>query len=313
MDRFTNQDISIGLLIENIEKVIIGKRDTIELIITALLAKGHVLIEDVPGVGKTQLVASVAKSCEGIFNRIQLTPDVMPSDVTGFNFLNQVDKKMEFRPGAAFCHFLLADEINRCSPKTQSALLEIMEEGQASIDGTTYLLPKPFMVLATQNPVETSGTYHLPEAQMDRFMMRVSIGYPEFEDEIAMFHRENGGASGLKSVVTLEDINRLIAMADAVTCTEAVERYIVAIANASRNSEEFELGVSPRGCIAIRNAAKAYAFVKGRNYVVPDDIKKLAVPVLAHRVMLSAKGKSMWQTGDRAIEHLIETVNVVEN
>ena len=203
-----NQNEKIKRLIENVEQVIVGKRETINLVVAAMLAGGHVLIEDVPGVGKTQLVSAIAKSCEGQFGRLQLTPDVMPSDITGYTMIDQTTHNTEFRKGAVFCNFLIADEINRASPKSQSALLEIMEEGQVSVDGNTYVLPKPFMVLATQNPVETYGTYHLPEAQMDRFIMKISVGYPNRQDEldIMMRNERNISAKTLHSVITCEDV-----------------------------------------------------------------------------------------------------------
>ena len=305
------ENLKISDLIDNVSSVIIGKRDAITLVATALLAGGHVLIEDVPGVGKTQLAASFAKSCGGNFNRISLTPDVMPGDITGFNFFDSVSKQMTFREGAAFCNFLLADEINRSSPKTQSALLEIMEDNQISIDGETHSLPTPFMVLATQNPVETSGTYHLPEAQLDRFLMKISIGYPDFESELKIFHKEIEDAYELKEVLSLEDIKGFAKEASEVRVSESVEKYIVNLANCSRNSDAFALGISPRGCLSIHKAARAYAYIMGRDYVIPDDIKALAVPTLAHRVMLSAKGKSMWQTNETAIEELLKEVKVI--
>lgn len=302
----------INDLIDNIEKVIVGKREIIELVVTAMIARGHVLIEDVPGVGKTQMVASLANSCRGKFNRLQLTPDVMPSDITGFSMLNQNTRELEFRQGAAFCNFLLADEINRSSPKTQSALLEVMEEEQVSIDGKTYELPKPFMVLATQNPVETYGTYHLPEAQMDRFIMKLSVGYPSAEDELMILKRDRLCAPDkLEGVVSMDDIMELSKNADEVICSDAIEKYIVEIANVSRHNEGIRLGVSPRGTVALRRAVKAYALVKGRDHVLPDDVKYVAPFVLAHRIMLTPKGKSMWEYPEAAIRSILNNVTVV--
>jgi len=307
-----NYNEKIKALIENVENVIVGKRECIEFVVAAMLAQGHVLIEDVPGVGKTQLVASLASSCSGKFGRLQLTPDVMPTDITGFTMINTTSGESEFKKGAAFCNFLLADEINRSSPKSQSALLEIMEERQVSIDGTTYELPKPFMVLATQNPVETYGTYHLPEAQMDRFIMKISIGYPSREDELDILFRneKNISPKQLREVINCEDIVKLIEMVKDVKCSNAIREYIINIVEATRNADFIKLGVSPRGSIALNRMAKAYAFVCGRDYVVPDDIKKLAPYVLSHRIMLNPKGKSVAANNEEAIKYLIAQVKV---
>ncbi len=311
MERVTNTDIGILNLIDNIEKVIVGKREIVELVTTALLAGGHVLIEDVPGVGKTQLAAALSRSCGGEFNRLQMTPDVMPADVTGFTLINRQSGELEFRKGAVFCNFLLADEINRASPKSQSALLEAMEEGQISIEGKTYELPKPFMVLATQNPVETYGTYSLPEAQMDRFLMKMSIGYPGDEDEIAILKKgDNERASGLSSVISLDEINGLQKKADSVTCSEAVERYIVSAADMTRKSDGLKLGVSPRGSVALHRAVKAYALLCGRDFVLPDDVKYLAPYVWGHRVMLSASGRSSWKDGKEAVRAILAETEI---
>ena len=231
VERGENINNKIRALIDNIEKVIVGKRECIELVISAMLAGGHVLIEDVPGVGKTQLVAALANSCNGIFGRIQMTPDIMPTDITGFTMINQQNGMTEFKKGAAFCNFLLADEINRSSPKSQSALLEIMEERQVSMDGTTYDLPKPFMVLATQNPVETFGTYHLPEAQMDRFIIKMSIGYPDKMDELDILKRneENVAPKNLDAVISCEEIEELRERIKEVNCSASIQAYIVDI------------------------------------------------------------------------------------
>lgn len=297
------------LIEKNIERVIIGKNDVIKLVLTAMLAEGHILIEDVPGVGKTQLVSALAGSVGGVFGRIQLTPDIMPSDITGFSMINPSTHDMEFRKGAAFCNFLLADEINRASPKTQSALLEIMEETQVSIDGMTHRLPRPFMVLATQNPVETYGTYHLPEAQMDRFIMKISMGYPARQDELSILkHDEN--ALDLWPVISCPDISELISTVKNVVCTDKINEYIIDISRATRNSEYIRLGVSPRGSIAMQKTAKAYAFISGRNYVIPDDIKLLSPFVLAHRIQLNPRGKSSWETPENAIKNIIDSVAV---
>ena len=300
----------IEALVANIEKVIVGKQETVLKIVTAMLCGGHVLIEDVPGVGKTQLVSALARSVAGKFNRIQLTPDVMPSDIVGFSMINQVTRELEYKEGAAMCNFLLADEINRASPKSQSSLLEIMEEHQISIDGVTHTLPVPFMTLATQNPVETYGTYHLPEAQMDRFIMKISMGYPDYEDELRiMSNGENLiSAKDLKAVMTTDDIAVLMEEAQKVATAPSIRKYILDIVTATRNSEYIRLGVSPRGSIALLRAVKSYAYVNGRNYVVPDDVKSVMVEVLAHRLMLSPKGKSNYASNGAALQAVAMTV-----
>ncbi len=299
-------------IVENIEKVIVGKRDVIVNVIAAMLCEGHVLIEDVPGVGKTQLVSALAKSVEGSFNRIQLTPDVMPSDIVGFSMINKDTGELEYRSGAAMCNFLLADEINRASPKAQSSLLEVMEEHQISLDGKTFLLPHPFMTLATQNPVETYGTYHLPEAQMDRFIIKISIGYPEVSDELEILSRSEHGteAAKLESCCTVKDIESLQEQAKNVRVSDEVRDYILRLVTATRNNEFLKLGASPRGSIAILKMSKAIAFIEGRDFVTPDDIKRVAVSVLAHRVILSPKGKSKFATQEEAIEFITSFVKV---
>ncbi|MBP1532529.1 MAG: MoxR family ATPase [Ruminococcus sp.] len=300
----------IEALVSNIEKVIVGKQECVLKIVTAMLCGGHVLIEDVPGVGKTQLVSALARSVAGKFNRIQLTPDVMPSDIVGFSMINQVTRELEYKEGAAMCNFLLADEINRASPKSQSSLLEIMEEHQISIDGVTHILPTPFMTLATQNPVETYGTYHLPEAQMDRFIMKISMGYPAYEDELKIMNNgENEiSAKDLKAVMTTDDIAALMDKAQKVGTAPSIRKYILNIVTATRNSENIRLGVSPRGSIALLRASKSYAFVMGRNYVVPDDVKAVMGEVLAHRLILSPKGKSAFETNEAALAAIAMTV-----
>ncbi len=297
-------------LINNIEKVIVGKRDVIIRVITAMLSGGHVLIEDVPGVGKTQLVSALAKSVGGKYNRIQLTPDIMPSDIVGFSMVDRDTHELIYKEGAAMCNFLLADEINRASPKSQSALLEVMEEHQISIDGRTMKLPEPFMTLATQNPVETYGTYHLPEAQMDRFIMKISIGYPSAEQELEIVsHSEKGMTSAaISAVMDVSDITELIRQAGEIYVADSVRQYAVAIVNATRNSPLIRLGVSPRGSIALIKSAKSFAFVNGRDYVTPDDIRTLASDCLAHRIILSPKGRSEYATSEQAMAAVLMTV-----
>lgn len=311
-ERPSDKNAAISALIENVEKIIVGKSQAIELVIAAMLTGGHVLIEDVPGVGKTKLVSSVARSCGGTFGRIQMTPDVMPSDITGFTMINTQTGANEFRKGAAFCNFLLADEINRASPKSQSALLEIMEEGQVSLDGNIYPLPKPFMVLATQNPVETYGTYHLPEAQMDRFVMKISMGYPDKTDELAILERNESSLTPntLEPVITCEDITALMEKVRLVRCSDNIRKYIIELVNATRNAEYIKLGVSPRGSIALYNTAKAMALISGRAYVIPDDVKLLAPYVLAHRIILTPKGRSVCGSSENAVEKLLSEVPV---
>lgn len=304
-------DSRIEKLINNIEQVIVGKTEPITKIITAMLCEGHVLIEDVPGVGKTQLISALARSVDGKFNRIQLTPDIMPSDIVGFSMVNQVTHELEYKQGAAMCNFLLADEINRASPKSQSSLLEVMEEHQISIDGQTHILPTPFMTLATQNPVETYGTYHLPEAQMDRFVMKISMGYPAYEDELHIM--ENGEHSSnrakmLTPVMTTGDISQLIEEVKKVEVKPSVRKYILDIVTATRNSQYVRLGVSPRGSIALLRTSKAYAFINGRNYVVPDDVKAVMSETLAHRMILSPKGKSAFESNEQALQGISMTV-----
>ncbi len=300
-------------LTDCVGKVIVGKEDTLRRVLAGLLSGGHILIEDVPGVGKTQLAAALARSVGGSFNRIQLTPDVMPSDITGFSMVNSQTFDLEYRPGAAMCNFLLADEINRASPKVQSALLEVMEEHQVSIDGETHKCPEPFMVLATQNPVETYGTYHLPEAQMDRFFMRVSMGYPDEREELKIIERteyQNPIENITEPAVTPQDILTLRAQAQKVHVSDAVRRYILEIVTATRSHEALTLGASPRGSISLYKAVKAQAFLLGRDFAVPDDVKAVAQSVLAHRLILSPKGKASYGGGGAVVEEILQKVAV---
>lgn len=312
IERAFEANEKIRALIDNVENIIVGKRDVIELVVAAMLAGGHVLVEDVPGVGKTQMVAALANSCSGEFGRIQMTPDVMPTDITGFTMIDTVTHESSFRKGATFCNFLLADEINRASPKAQSALLETMEERQVTVDGVTYELPKPFMVLATQNPVETYGTYSLPEAQMDRFIMKISIGYPTRVDErtILMRNEKHVSPKQLAQVITCQEIVELMEDIENVYCSDAVRDYILELVETTRNADFIKLGVSPRGSIALYRMAKAYAFVQGRDYVIPDDVKLLAPYVLAHRILLTPKGKSVVSDNEEAIRRILKNVVV---
>ncbi|MDE6764139.1 MAG: MoxR family ATPase [Oscillospiraceae bacterium] len=305
-------DAKIQALIDNIEKVIVGKRTPIVQTVAALLTGGHVLLEDVPGVGKTQLAAALARSVNGSFSRVQMTPDIMPSDITGFSMLNRETGEFEYRKGAAFCNFLLADEINRASPKAQSSLLEVMEERQVSIDGMTYALPAPFMVIATQNPVETYGTYHLPEAQMDRFAMKISMGYPTASEESEILDRnENENPiTRIAAVLSTDDIIALQEQVKKVRASQNVKDYIISVANATRSDEGIKLGVSPRGSIALYKSAKAWAFMDGRDFITPQDVKDCCVCTLSHRIMLSPKGKSMYETQENAFVQILERVPV---
>ena len=302
----------IEKLVENIERIIVGKRNAVIMVIIAMLSEGHILIEDVPGVGKTRLVSALASSVDGHFNRIQLTPDIMPSDIVGFSMVDRQTGELRYKAGAAMCNFLLADEINRASPKAQSSLLEVMEEHQISLDGKTMALPSPFMVLATQNPVETYGTYHLPEAQMDRFLMKISMGYPSPEEELDIISRSetNAFSQKLNAVMSLEDVKTHIEEVKKIHCKDSVKKYIVDLLNATRNSGLITLGASPRAGIAMLRAAKAAAYIMGRNYVVPDDIKYVMPSVVSHRLMLSIQGKSAFANAEEVLNEAVKSVAV---
>lgn len=300
----------IEKLISNIGQVVIGKEETVKNIIIALLCNSHVLIEDVPGVGKTRMVSALAASLDGQFNRISLTPDIMPSDIVGYSVPDTVNGGLRYEKGVAFCNFLLADEINRASSKSQSALLEVMEEHQITMDGKTMKLPDPFMVLATQNHVETYGTYHLPEAQMDRFLMRVSMGYPSKEEEKNILDVAMVSAKQIGAVMDTSEIVKMQEEVRNVRVDEKLKDYIVELSNFTRTNKNVSLGVSPRGSIALYNAAKAVAFINERDYVVPEDIKAVAVPVLAHRIMFSASGRANFQNEIEFIEFTMNNVEV---
>lgn len=299
----------IEQLITNIEKVILGKREVIEKVICAMLAGGHVLIEDVPGVGKTLLAETLAKSVSGRFRRIQFTPDLMPSDVIGYTSIDMTTGRSEYKEGAAMCNFLLADEINRTSPKVQSALLEAMEEKQISVDGITHALPQPFMTLATQNPIETYGTYHLPEAQLDRFLMRISIGYPSRAAELEMLGVMPQNVA-VTAVMTLEELLALCAAAEQVTATEQVKAYILSVVGATRNLPQLvKLGASPRASIALFRASQAMALMNDRSYITPDDVKACAVSVLSHRIIL-ATGQQEFGTAEELIARILNNTPI---
>jgi MoxR-like ATPase len=283
----------LGNLRDNLRKVIRGKDDAIDTMCVGLLARGCILIEDVPGVGKTTLAKALARSLDAEFNRIQFTPDLLPADILGSSIYSPADGSFHFRKGPIFCNVLLADEINRASPRTQSALLEAMSEGQATIEGVCHPLPAPFMVLATENPVEFHGTYPLPEAQLDRFTMMLSIGYPEadVESEILFAQKNEHPLTNLGSVLTLEEIRSIQHTTTNVQVSESVAEYIVALVQHTRTDARLKLGVSPRGSLMLFRASQARAVLKGRDYVLPDDVQAMAVPVLAHRLILNSKSK----------------------
>ena len=277
----------IETLTENLGRTIVGKSDAIRLVIVALLAGGHALLEDVPGVGKTLLAKSLARSIDGRFQRIQCTPDLLPTDITGTNIWNQSSREFEFLPGPVFANILLADEINRATPRTQSALLEVMEERQVTVDGVSRSVPKPFFVIATQNPIEYQGTFPLPEAQMDRFTLSLSLGYPSEAEELQMLQRHQGGMliSELSPCISTEDVLELRQLCSEVKVETSLQQYILNLVRASREAEEVSLGVSPRGTVALQRTAQALAFLDGREYAIPDDVKYLAPHVLAHRLI----------------------------
>lgn len=302
----------ITAICDNIAKALVGGKQGVTLALCAVLARGHVLIEDVPGIGKTTLARAMAASLGCSFGRIQFTPDVMPSDIVGFTTPSP-DGSFVYREGAVMRQVILADEINRSSPKTQSALLEVMQEGHATVDGVSHPLPQPFIVLATQNPVEQVGTYPLPEAQLDRFLLRVSLGYPGLREEMEILTRHDSGTDptdSLQPVVTAEEVLELQAQCDKVICSDAIKEYITLIIGETRVSPDLLLGASPRGAVALMRASKALAMIEGRDYVLPDDVKKMAVPVLAHRVMMRPEARLRELTPEGTIAALAAKVRV---
>ncbi len=297
---------------ENVQRVIVGKAASIDLVVIALLCRGHALIEDVPGTGKTTLTKALAASLNCDFHRIQFTPDLVPADVLGINYFNMRSGEFEFRPGPVFSQVLLADEINRATPRTQSALLEAMQERQASIDGVTSALPDPFMVLATLNPIEMEGTFPLPEAQLDRFLLRVNLGYPTLEEESAMLER-------FQATEPLEAITEVAGPAEILEAQRAVEQvrmeanvreYLLAIVSATRTHAQLRLGASPRASLSLQHAAQARAAIEGRDYVIPDDIKEMAIPVLAHRVVIESSAGLRGRTRDNVISEILGSIKV---
>ncbi|HUQ38680.1 MAG TPA: MoxR family ATPase [Acidimicrobiales bacterium] len=303
---------SFEAVVENVARAIQGKDDVIRLALLCLIAEGHLLIEDVPGVGKTSLAKALAASLEGDWNRIQFTPDLLPSDVTGVTVYSRSNGKFEFRPGGIFANLVLGDEINRASPKTQSALLEAMEERQVTVDATTYQLPAPFMVLATQNPVEHEGTYPLPESQLDRFLMRVTMGYPDRESEMTMLdtHAGTDPVADLEAVISPADIQVMVEVARAIHVAPSLRGYIVDLAEATRQHPSLALGMSPRAALALQKAARARAAAVGRDYVVPDDLKALAPMVLGHRMVLTPEANLGGTEIDEVLDEVLAGVAV---
>lgn len=299
-------------LVGNLEEVIIGKRSALDLITIGLLCQGHVLIEDVPGVGKTVLARSLAKSVGCTFNRIQFTPDMLPSDVTGVSIYNQESRKFEFRPGPLLGQIVLADEINRATPKTQAALLEGMEERQVTVDGVTHPLPQPFMVLATQNPIEYEGTFPLPEAQLDRFMLRLRLGYPGASDELRILEKQqlSHPIEALEEIISNDEVLEAIKAVKQVYVSESVKRYIVEMTGQTRKSTDVYLGASPRGSLALFRTGQARAALLGRDHVLPDDIKALAVAVLGHRIIVSPAARMRELSADRLVQEIVYGIPV---
>jgi len=309
---FEQMNPTIEKILVNIEKVMIGKRDVAELSLIALLAGGHVLLEDVPGVGKTMMVRALAKSVNANFRRIQFTPDLLPSDVTGVSIFNPKEMEFQFRPGPLMGNIILADEINRTSPKTQSALLEGMEEASVTIDGVTHILNKPFFVMATQNPIEYEGTYPLPEAQLDRFLLKMRMGYPDLQEEMEVLNRAQKvpPIEELTPVIDLEGLLDLQREIKDVFVDDTIKRYIVDIVNRTRGHGSVYLGASPRGSIALMKAAQAYAYMYGRDYILPDDIQYLARFVLSHRIILKSEAKFEGISQEELVNQVVARVPV---
>jgi MoxR-like ATPase len=308
------QDLAAAVqrVIKNVESVIVGKAEAVTFSLIAVICRGHVLIEDVPGVGKTVLTKSIARSIGCSFKRIQFTPDLLPSDVTGVSIYNQKTGNFEFRPGPIMAQIVLADEINRATPKTQSALLEAMEESQITVDGLTYTLPEPFMVMATQNPIEYEGTFPLPEAQLDRFMMNISLGYPAPGDEINILnsHQLHHPLDDLQQIMTASELLEIQRQVRTIHVEQSIREYIVAIANATRTHNNIYLGASPRGSLALFRAAQALAAIRGRSYVIPDDVKLLVKPTLAHRLIVTPAARVRSISSTAILDEILQSLPV---
>ena len=302
----------IKLLLDVLNQAIKGKPDLIELALICLFSEGHLLIEDVPGLGKTTLARALAKSIDGSWSRVQLTPDILPGDITGVSIFNQATNDFEFHFGPIFSNFVMADEINRASPRTQSALLEVMAERTVTVDGISHKVPQPFLVVATQNPVEMDGTYPLPEAQLDRFMMRVSIGYPSAESEIEILRDEHEGRSidDIQPVISLKDIAEISKIAKQTYVAPSIFDYITRITNATRVAEDVTMGCSPRASLALLKASRVRAMMQGRNHVLPSDIQELAVPICAHRLILKSAHQSTRTSVDDVIRRIVQEIEV---
>jgi MoxR-like ATPase len=300
---------------QNVEGIIRGKSSVVHLALVCMMAEGHLLIDDIPGVGKTSLAKAIANSISGSMSRIQFTPDLLPSDVTGTQIWNTAEQEFRFHPGPVFAHIVVGDEINRASPKTQSAMLEVMEERQVTVDGTPYLVPRPFLVVATQNPVELDGTYHLPEAQIDRFMMRASMGYPEHGAEVQVIRDRRAGTvvDHVQPVVDTKTVQSMITIARETYVAPILESYVVTICAATRRLRELRLGVSPRGSLALIGAAQAFAASRGREFVVADDVKEVAPYVLGHRMLLSAEAELSGHTSGSLLKQITTAVPLPED
>jgi MoxR-like ATPase len=299
---------------QNVEGFIRGKTSVVHLALVCMMAEGHLLIDDIPGVGKTSLAKAIANSISGSMSRIQFTPDLLPSDVTGTQIWNTADQEFRFHPGPVFAHIVVGDEINRASPKTQSAMLEVMEERQVTVDGTPYLAPRPFLVVATQNPVELDGTYHLPEAQIDRFMMRASMGYPDHGAEVQVIRDRSAGSlvDQIQPVVDTKTVQSMITIARETYVAPSLESYVVTICSATRRLPELRLGVSPRGSLALIGASQAFAASRGREFVVADDIKEVAPYVLGHRMLLTAEAELSGHTSESLLKQITTAVPLPE-
>jgi MoxR-like ATPase len=303
---------AVQRVVSNVERVIVGKAQAVAFSLIAILCCGHVLIEDVPGVGKTVLTKAIARSIGCSFKRIQFTPDLLPSDVTGVSIYNQKTASFEFRPGPIMSQIVLADEVNRATPRTQSALLEAMEEAQVTVDGVTYRLPEPFMVMATQNPIEYEGTFPLPEAQLDRFMLNVKLGYPKPSDEVKILasHQHHHPLDDLAQIMTADELVRIQRQVCSIHVDPSIHEYIVAIANATRNHQNIYLGASPRGSLSLVRAAQALAAMRGRSYVIPDDVKLLVKPTLAHRIIMTPAARVRSIASTTVLDEILQSVAV---